>query len=184
MVTYVRGFLALFVLVTVLQHLPPGKEYQKYIRFFAELILTLGLLSPILSVICDKEEFLEMIDYEEFNVEISSIAKDMQRMEYLQGDYYIHEYENAIAQDVIRIAEGQGFCVKEASVALTEEYTVERISLVVSDEETGIAIAPVVLGETAEKDRTDVVCAALRQELLTYYQVDENMLEIQYVGNG
>lgn len=64
MVAYVRGFIVLFVVLTILLHLPPQENYRKYIRFFTELILTLALLTPVLSVFCDSAEFLELIEYE------------------------------------------------------------------------------------------------------------------------
>ena len=34
---YMRGFVILFVLLVLLSYLPPGKQYRKYIRFYAQL---------------------------------------------------------------------------------------------------------------------------------------------------
>ena len=35
---YMRGFVILFVLLVLLSYLPPGKQYRKYIRFYAQLL--------------------------------------------------------------------------------------------------------------------------------------------------
>ena len=35
---YMRGFVILFVLLVLLSYLPPGKQYRKYIRFYAESV--------------------------------------------------------------------------------------------------------------------------------------------------
>ena len=84
MASYVKGFLVLFVLVSVLLHLPPGKTYQKYIRFFSQFILTLALLAPVLRFFGDKDAFLELIAYEKFTEELVAVSRDMKQVEYLQ----------------------------------------------------------------------------------------------------
>lgn len=184
MTTYVRGFIALFLLLTALLHLPPQKSYQKYIRFFAELILTLALLTPVLSVICDSEEFLRLIDYEEFTEELGEVSKDMQQVEYLYGDYHKAAYEEAIAGDVKRIAEGHSFFVQDVSVELSEEYTVEHISLWVAGEaKEQVIVEQVVLEQTVREENGNSICEKLRQELMEFYHLDEANIEIQY-GNG
>lgn len=184
MIAYVKGFLALFVLLTVLLHLLPGNGYQKYIHFFAEFIMTLAILTPILSILGDSDEFLKLVEYEAFTEELASVSKDMQHMEYLYGDYHREAYEEAIAEDVKRIAEGYAFCVKEVSVTLSEEYTVNNISLWVTENANEeIAISRVTLGEEKESADEDIICAELKQELMEFYQLDESKIKIQY-GDG
>lgn len=188
MLAYVRGFITLFVLLTMLLYLPPGKSYQKYIRFFAELILTLSIISPVMSVICDSDEFMELIEYEEFTENLSEISKDMQRIEYLHNDYYLEEYENAIAEDVRqiagRVAEGYGFSVKEAKVHMAEDYTVDAIQIWMTDQGgEEIVIGKIVLQE-GTKLGTDAVYAGITQELSDYYQLDPSKIEITYTKTG
>lgn len=184
MISYIRGFIALFLLLTVLLHLSPGKNYQKYIRFFAELILTIALLTPLLSIVCDSGEFLKLVNYEEFAEELGEMSNDMQQMEYLYGDYHKAAYEEAIAEDVKRIAETHAFSVQEVSVQLSEEYTVEHIALRVTEKrEEQIVVGRVVLERTTGEENGTFLCMELRQELMEFYQLDETKIEIQY-GNG
>lgn len=165
MVAYVRGFIVLFVVLTILLHLPPQENYRKYIRFFTELILTLALLTPVLSVFCDSAEFLELIEYEAFTEELSMVSEDMEHIEYLYGDYHREAYEDAIGEDVRRIAEGYHFSVQDVVVELSEEYEVEYIALQISGE-----------GEAS-------VSRELKAELRGYYQLEEKEIEIRY-GKG
>jgi len=44
---YMRGFVILFVLLVLLSYLPPGKQYRKYIRFYAQLLMVLAALRPL-----------------------------------------------------------------------------------------------------------------------------------------
>lgn len=181
MISYVRGFMALFILLTVLLHLPPGNSYQKYIHFFSELILTIALLTPILSIVCDSEKFLKMVDYEAFTEELAEVSKDMQQIEYLQSNYHREAYETAIAEDVKRIAEGYEFLVKDVSVELSEEYTVEFISLwVTKKEEEKVIIENIVFGDREKNSGGDIICSKLRQELVQFYQLDDAKIEIRY----
>lgn len=185
MLSYVRGFIVLFVLLTLLLYLPPGKSYQKYIRFFAEIILTLGILSPVLSVFCDSEEFLELIEYEEFMESLSEISRDTQKIEYINNDYYLEKYESAIEEDVSGIAEQYGFTVQEAKVDLSREYTVDKIQLWLTDRiEERIVVERIVPKEQEDETGTDAAYAGLRQKLSEYYQLDAAMIEIQYARNG
>lgn len=175
MAAYVKGVLTLFVVLTVLLHAAPQESSRKYLRFFAELILTMAFVSPVLSLFCDSEDFLELIAYETFREELTSVAADMEHMEYLYSDYHRESYEKAIAEDVRRIAEGYDFFVQEASVELSEEYTVEHITLLLSKEDVGqIVIVPIGAGETVELD-------GLKTELMKYYELEEKEVSIQYV---
>ncbi len=185
MLSYIQGFLALFVLVAVVLYLPPGRTYQKYIRFFAELVLTIGILMPLLSLVYDSEKFLALVDYEEFTEELSGIAKDMERVEYIRNDGYIEEYERAISEDVRLLAEqtgeAYGYQVQDARVTLSSDYTVERIDLWIAEQtKAQIAIERISLGEAKEED---AVYAGLVQKLSDYYQVDRSAIEIRYMDD-
>lgn len=182
---YIKGFLALFVLMTLLIYLVPGESFKKYIRFFSEIILALGFLSPVLSFICDSDEFLQMIEYEEFAESLNEISRDTQKLEFLQNDYYIGEYEQAIGEDVSRIAEQYAFTVRDVDVHLTEEYTIDSIYLSITNREEGeIVIGKIGAKEEADGAGKEYIYAGLKKELSEYYQMEEAKIEIQYDGIG
>ena len=182
MSSYIRGFITLFLLLTALLHLSPGKNYQKYIRFFVELVLTIALISPILSIVCDSEEFLKLVNFEEYTEALEELSNDMHKMEYLYSDYHKAAYEKAIAEDVRLIAESQNFFVKDVSVQLSNEYMVEHIALWVSrKEEEQIVVRRVELEQTREELGT-MICLELQQELIEFYQLEEEQIEIHYDG--
>ena len=150
MTAYVKSFLVLFVLLALLLYLPPGKRLSKYIRFFAGMILTMGLLSPVLSVLFDSETFLKMIRYEEFAEELSGISRDMERMEYMEKDYMAAQYERAIAEDVMQLAGQYGYETAGARVRLSESYEVAEIELWISEtdvEDDRQTVGEIVIGE-------------------------------------
>lgn len=178
---YMKGVLALFVLLMLLLYLVPGDSFKKYIRFFGEIILAVGFLSPVLKIVCDSDKFLALIDYEQFSEQMSELSRDMERVEYIQKDYYMEKYEAALAGDVTRIARQYGFAVREVKVEMNEEYTLDTIYLSVTEQGTdGIEIEQVWLeGKNAEEDEAEI-CADLKKELAEYYQLEENAITIQY----
>lgn len=183
MLAYMRGFIVLFVLLTLLLYLPPGKSYQKYIRFFAELIMTLGILSPVLTVVCDSEEFLKLVEYEEFSENLSELSRDAERIAYINNDYYLEEYENVIEADVGRIAEQYGFSVQDAEVHMTEDYAIDEMQLWITDQGgDNIVIGEILLedGNEEEPEEEHAVYAGLERELSEYYQLEPSRIKIQY----
>lgn len=187
MVAYVKGVIVLFVLLTLLLYLPPGKTYQKYIRFFTELILTIGLLAPILSTLFNGEEFLALIEYEAFTENLSEVSKDMEQIEYIHNDYYIEEYERAIEEDVSMlvesIAEKYGLCVRDAKVHMTEAYAIEQVELWITNRtEEEIVIEEINFSEENNREEMSTIYEGIAQEVSDYYQIAPSAVSIQYAS--
>lgn len=168
---HIRSFAVLFLVVTLLIHLVPGEQLKKYIRFFGELVLTLGFLYPVFQNICGNGGFLELISYEEFSQELEQLARDTEKVSFLKEDYYRAAYEEAIASDVEQMAEREGYDVEAVQVALTGEYAMESIYLRLSGEEK------IVIGVISEEEKTDY--GTLRQKLADYYGVEEKDVVIE-----
>lgn len=186
MMEYVRDFIVLFVVLMILLQLPTQENYRKYIRFFAELILTMALLSPVLSVFCDSDEFLKLIEYEAFAKNLAMVSEDMEHIEYLYEDYHREKYEAAIGEEVKRMAEEHDFCVQEVVVELSEDYKVEHMALQISESDARqIVIEAVEVAGAGENEAEDEVFAdrGLKKELMEYYGVEEKEIEIRY-GKG
>lgn len=194
MLSYIKGFITLFVLLMVLLHLAPKESYQKYIRFFAEMLLTISLLTPVMSLFCDKEEFLNLIEYEEFMSELQEVSKDVEKIEYLHNDHYIKKYESAIETDVRQMAESYDFVVQEVNVKMAEDYSISYIRLNLIDQTNEqVVIGKIVIderegGEEASEEisdkQTDTKYGALLQDLEDYYQIDRSKIGIQYTKAG
>lgn len=170
--TYVKGLIVLFVVLTILLHLPTQENYRKYIHFFAELILTMALLSPVLSIFCDSDKFLQLIEYEAFSEKLAMVSEDMEHIEYLYEDYHREKYAQAVAEGVKQIAEGYDLDVQKAAVELSEEYQVEHITLNIATKEAG----EIVIGMAEDEVFFD---KGLKAELAEYYGLEEKEIEIR-----
>lgn len=187
LVRYVRGFLTLFIIMVLLLQLVPGEGMKKYIRFFSQLVLSLGFLYPLLSFFCDSDAFLEKIQYETFVENLREISDDTARLEYLQNDYYLEKYEAAVEQDVYRTAENYvepyGLTVGEVEVALSGDYEVEALKVALKEKTEG-DIEPVsIVLEEGKKIGNESVCKKLKAELETYYQLEGTEAAVCYEGD-
>lgn len=170
MLEYVKSFLVLFIMLTLLLYLIPGEHLRKYIKFFSELVLTIGVLSPLLSVFVDSDHFLNLIEYETFAENLSETARDMERMEYMQSDYYLQEYEKAIEVDVSQLIQEMvstyGYRVKGVGVDLTKDYQVEEVEVWLDSDMGEIEL------QACQKE--------IREKIATYYQVEEERIAVEY----
>ena len=186
MVGFIRSFLVLFIIVMLLLQLVSGEKMKKYICFFSRLILSLGFLYPVLSFFYDSDAFLEKVQYETFTENLTEISKDVSRLAYLQNDYYLEKYEEAVEQDVYRIAENcaesYGLIVGEVKVELSGDYTIEEMEVILKEKgERGIEIESVMI-EEGKKQGNKVICENLKEKLEDYYQLEETEVYVSYAG--
>lgn len=189
MLSYIRGFIVLFVLLALLLYLPPGRDYQKYIRFFAQLLLALAILSPFLSLICGNEDFMDRIAYEEFMENLEELSRDTQKIEYMQNDYYREQYEALIAQEVQQTAgqllEEYGLYAENVTVQMGEDYTIEEIRVQIAEQaKKEISVGQILISQDEEGEEDGAICAGLRGQLANYYQIEEEQIKIQYANAG
>ncbi len=189
--TYIKGLLALQLLLVLLMHLAPGERYGRYLRHFAELVLLIGLLTPICEWIYGDDRFMEQIAYETFVESMEEFSKDMEKVAYGRSGQVKKEYERAMGEEIRITAEEaakeHGLGIAEVSVGLSEDYRMEEIRLVVTDEaDAEITVGKVVLGGDGRADAgesdTNGRCALLRAELADFYGVEESRILLEYYG--
>ena len=104
MLSFVKDFLTLFLLVKVLLYFVPKNVFGKYISFFAGVILVIGLLYPLLQI-CGKEEvILEKLKYEEWEANLLAITRDAKELETM-GEAFVEEYYSGALTE-LRTTEG------------------------------------------------------------------------------
>ena len=173
LIGYIQKIFALFLLLVVARQLIPNGRLKKYIYFFTELVLIIGVMQPFFSFWGDNDALLDKIRSETFTENLSEASRDISRMEYLRNDYYRREYENAAALDVKGTAEGYleqfGFMVKQSSLELTVAEKEAR-------DTEGIFV------EQGKAQGSQIVLDELKQKLVQYYGVKEDRIQISYGG--
>ena len=78
---YVKGFLILFLLIKVLLYFVPKRGFEKYIAFFAGVVLVIGLLYPILEMTGQEKSVLEKLDYAKWEEQLLDVSAKAQELE-------------------------------------------------------------------------------------------------------
>ena len=102
---WVKNLVCFYILLTVVLHLLPKDNYQKYVRFFSGMLLTILVMSPVLSLMGSEEVLREKISQAGFFQEMDNLKLDTEHLEWQQKERYLQEYEHALEMDVSRIAE-------------------------------------------------------------------------------
>ncbi len=174
--SWVKNLVCFYLLLTVILHLLPKKNYQKYVRFFSGMLLTILVVSPLLSLMGNEEALKEKISQAGFFQELDNLKMDTEHLENTQKERYLREYEKALEMDVSRMAEQKQMKVSQARVHLSQEYQVESIDLTaVLEEEEGIFVQKASLSERIQEYPR---VQELKQELMEFYQLDEAEISI------
>ena len=87
MITWVKDYIVLFLVFTLVLYLLPSQEYRGYIRFFLELVLVLFCLLPLLGI-RDKEFQVRWDEtYQSFYEQMEQRHQKAESMEFLNQEY-------------------------------------------------------------------------------------------------
>lgn len=103
---YIKGFLTLFLLIKILVYFIPKNGFEKYITFFAGVILVIALLYPVFQVLNKEETVFEILDYEEWEerlMEITFEAKELEERGEVIMEKIYKEAEREQTEDTISI---------------------------------------------------------------------------------
>ena len=78
---WIQNIAVYLIFVSAVMHAIPGKDYEKYIRFFSGLILILLLFTPLLNLTGMAEEFTSLYKSREYEMDRKEIedAEEMFR---------------------------------------------------------------------------------------------------------
>lgn len=184
---YIKGFVVLFLILMFLVQMVPGEKFQKYIHFFSEVILLIGVMHPIMDALGKSDSFLEKIEFETFIETLEGASKDAEQIACMQEDFYQVKYENMVSMEVASQIETYGYEVSGVEVSLTDEYEVDSIIAVVKEKESGeISVGKIVIDGVNQEQmqeeirKEDAAYQELKNNLIKYYDLTEQQLSIVY----
>ncbi len=175
---WVKNLVCFYLLITVALHLLPRKNYQKYVRFFSGILLTILVVSPVLELLGDEEALRQKISQEEFFQGMDNIKLDTEHLEMTQKELYIREYERALGMDVGRMAEEKQLVPEKVEVKLTEGYEVSSIDMTVTFQDEAATVQKAsYAGDSAQYPQI----YELRQDLMEFYRLKDEQIRIVIV---
>ena len=99
--SYLKSYVILFLVLTILLEMVPKAGMQKYIRFFSSLILVLILASPIFRILGMDENFRQMYNSAEYRQMKREIEEKEQFIKEQEQAFWneADDYEDSIEMD-------------------------------------------------------------------------------------
>lgn len=184
---WIRNIAYYILFLSVLHNILPGKKYDKYIRLFAGSVLILLVLKPITSLLQIEDQLAKYYEAFVFQYEAEELKKDLLGIEEYRLEEIMKQYENAIADDLTLMVEGNGYYVVKCQVEIEDDSKKENygqvssIFLMISLENT--VIEPIIIGSQEIEEDSGV--GKIRSNIASYYQLEETYVNIQMLeGEG
>ncbi len=132
---YIKSFLYLMLVISVLGMMSPSKEYDKYIKFFISLLFVISILSPIVTVIKREDiSFLLNNNYISVNEFESRINQDSIDVNSLIKE----EYQDKLQNNIMNALEKQYYIKSSVEVDINDDETskyygdIENIDVIIN----------------------------------------------------
>ena len=132
---YIKSFLYLMLVISVLGMMSPSKEYDKYIKFFISLLFVISILSPIVTVIKREDiSFLLNNNYISVNEFESRINQDSIDVNSLIKE----EYQDRLQNNIMNALEKQYYIKSSVEVDINDDETskyygdIENIDVIIN----------------------------------------------------
>lgn len=141
MYEWVKNITGYFLFLAVVEHLIPGKKYEKYFHLFAGMIAILLVLQPFGKNLGLDERIAHFYETLVFQYQAEDLREQFLGIEQERLEQMISQYEEAVADDIRQMAGELGLTTFHCQVQIEREEGTEqfgkvvKIWLVVSAEE-------------------------------------------------
>lgn len=206
---WIRSIIYYLIFITVVANLLPNKKYEKYIRFFAGMVLILLVLKPITGGLRLDDTLAYYFESISLKKEATELTGEIAKMDGQRLDKMITKYEDAVSGDLKAMAVSAGFSCNTSKAEINEDQDsknfghVVRVSLVLKPESVegeeeaipavegmepiqkvakveGIKITPSPPSQGENvRQEENSQVSGLRKKIAEYYGLEEQDIEIQ-----
>lgn len=115
---WVRNITYYMIFITVVGNLLADSKYEKYLRFFAGIILILLVLKPLTGSLRLDERIAYLFESISFQKEADDFKEKLWGMEDERLQRVMSTYEEAVAMDIRGMADTAGFSVRSLKVTI------------------------------------------------------------------
>ena len=200
---WIRNIAYYLIFITVASNLLPNKKYEKYIRFFAGMVLILLVLKPVTGGLRLENTMAYYFESISIKKEAGELKGEISKMEDKRLKSLISGYEEAVETDLAAMAETAGFGWKDIRAEIDQDQEsstfchVLKVSMVLTvkeEQEETVGVVPVEKIETVEevkiteketkrseerRQEENLQLSGLRRRIGEYYDLEEQDIEIQ-----
>ncbi|MCC8027191.1 MAG: stage III sporulation protein AF [Clostridium sp.] len=116
--SWVKSIIYYMIFLSVANNLLADSKYEKYVRFFAGMVLVLLVVSPFTGSLRLDEPISALFRSITFQNDAEDLKVDLWGMEDRRLEQIIRGYEEAVEKDVAAMAEAEGFSCTQARVTI------------------------------------------------------------------
>lgn len=116
--SWVLNIVGYLIFVTMITSLLPAGKYEKYLRLFSGCILILLVLKPLTGGLRLEENINAIFRSVSFENEAEELRGQLDEMEQKRLNHLISRYEQAASEELVRLAEEEGFQAQSVSVSI------------------------------------------------------------------
>ena len=137
---WIRNITYYLIFITVAENLLPNKKYEKYLKFFAGMVLILLVLKPVTGGLRLDDTLAYYFESISLKKEAGELTGKISQMEQTRLERMISGYEEAVGTDLESMAETEGFYCKKTSATINRDQEseqfghVEKISLILTSD--------------------------------------------------
>lgn len=123
LIDWVRQITFFLIFMTLFYQLTPDKKYQRYIRFFASLVLVILTVNPLLALFNMEETLQFQQDVFAYPQEVEEFRLRAQQAQGQQFTDILEAYRQTVKDHLEVMAAQQGLYVRDSTVTLAAEET-------------------------------------------------------------
>lgn len=128
---WIRNITYYLIFITVVENLLPNKKYEKYVKFFAGMVLILLVLKPVTGGLRLDDKLAYSFEAISLKKEAGELTGKVSKMEESRLKRMISGYEKAVGTDLETMAQTAGFSCKETSAEINSDQSSDRFGHVV-----------------------------------------------------
>lgn len=128
---WIRNITYYLIFITVAENLLPNKKYEKYVKFFAGMVLILLVLKPVTGGLRLDDKLAYSFEAISLKKEAGELTGKVSKMEESRLKRMISGYEKAVGTDLETMAQTAGFSCKETNAEINSDQSSERFGHVV-----------------------------------------------------
>lgn len=129
---WLRNITCYILFMSILDNLLPGKKYGKYLKLFAGMVLILLVVQPFTGSLRLEDRIAHYYESSVFRYQADDLRQEILGVEEQRLEQMIVQYEAAVAQDLILMAEDSGLAVVTCSAVIERKQESEQFGMVQS----------------------------------------------------
>lgn len=188
---WIKDIVFYLILLTMVMHLLPNKQYHKYVKLFAGMLLVIIVISPMSQLLNWDQIFDFHYMEKSYEQEVAGMADEINQMQNIQQDEFMGQYKTKIQATIEELAQQQNLTVLSSDISIIEDEKDEKylfpssIHLLVKNRGKNtkiesIQISPVEISGHQKKEEKTVTPESenLKKAVADFYNLEESNINI------